>query len=57
MRFYKKGQESGMSGGLQTIVSWAVIIGVALLIVVITLKYTEVGKTAWTNIKNTFSFV
>ncbi len=56
MKFNKKGEQAA-SSGFSTIVTWAIIIAVAILLIVITIKFTDVGKTAWAKITNAFAFV
>lgn len=57
MKMYKKGQEGGAAKGFGTIITWAIIIGIAIVIILITLNFTELGKTAWTKITNAFAYV
>ena len=42
--------------GWETLVTWAVIIAIAIGIMVIMIKSSDVGKSAWDSIKNVFSF-
>lgn len=52
----KKGQEGAASRGFGTFVDWAIIIGVAVILIVIIIHFTDFGKTAWTKITNAFAF-
>ena len=52
MKLNKKGEE-----GYGTFLSWIIIIGTGiLLLIVIGVLFTDVGKTAWTSIKEAIGF-
>lgn len=56
MKLNKKGQEAAASG-FNTLVAIAIIIGITIAILIITLKYTDVGRAAWAKITDIFAFV
>ena len=51
MKFNKKGEE-----GYGTLLSWIIIIGMGILLLIIMGIFTDVGKTAWTSIKGALGF-
>lgn len=57
LKFNKKGEDGAAASGFSTIVRWAIIIGVAIILIVIMANFTEIGRVAWTKITNAFAFV
>lgn len=56
MKHNKKGQQAA-AGGFGTIVNWAIVIGIAILLIIIMIAFTDPGKAAWARITNAFAFV
>ena len=55
MKQNKKGQDSPF--GFGTLVTWAIIIGLGVAIVVIMVRSNTIGQAAWGKIKNFVGFV
>ncbi|MBI4452417.1 hypothetical protein HY637_03235 [Candidatus Woesearchaeota archaeon] len=51
MRINKKGME-----GYETLLSWIIIIGMVILLLVALAMFTDVGKTAWKSVKEAIGF-
>ncbi|MBI2655909.1 hypothetical protein HYX06_05815 [Candidatus Woesearchaeota archaeon] len=51
MKINKKGME-----GYGTLLSWIIIIGIGILLLIIMGVFTDIGKSAWNSIKEAIGF-
>ena len=57
MKFNKKGQQAAAARGFGTLVDWAIVIGPAIAVIFLIIKFTDFGKTAWAKITDIRAFV
>ena len=56
MKWNKKAEDSAPAG-FGTLVKWVIIIAIGVILLVIAMKSSDIGKVAWQKIKDSFAFV